>query len=201
LKQQLARAEEMKNVWVEARLANDRLRRLTDLEKSFPDPVVFAEVIAKDPTSWFKTVVINKGRRHGLKKGMPALAPEGIVGQVMEVSGHYAKVLLIIDRNSAVDALVQRTRVRGILSGAPTAQCHLNYVLLKEAVEIGDTIVTSGMDGVFPKGLRVGRVQSLEARSTEMFHTIGVSPFVDFGKLEELLVVVKEPTDLSEDDG
>ncbi len=191
LKKQLARADEMKNVWVEARMANERLRRLADLEKTFTDAVVFAEVIAKDPTTWFKTVIINKGRRDGVEKGMPALVPEGIVGQVVEASGHYAKILLIIDRNSAVDALVQRNRVRGILSGASTEQGDLDYVLLKEDVQVGDTIVTSGLDGVFPKGLRIGSIQSVEARPNEMFHTIKVAPFVDFDKLEELLVVIK----------
>jgi rod shape-determining protein MreC len=194
LKQQLARAEEMKNVWVEARLANERLRRLSALETSLTESVVYAEVIAKDPTTWFKTVIINKGRRHGLVKGMPALVPEGIVGQVVEVSGHYAKILLIIDRNSAVDSLIQRNRVRGMLSGTSTEACHLDYVLLKEDVVAGDTVVTSGLDGVFPKGLRVGRVQSVEARPNEMFHTIDVAPFVDFGKLEELLVVLVPQT-------
>ena len=199
LKQQLARADEMRNVWVEARMAYDRLRRLADLEETLPDAVVFAEVIAKDPTTWFNTVIINKGRDHGLDKGMPALAPEGIVGQVVEASGRYAKILLIVDHNSAVDALVQRTRARGILYGAPTDQCQLNYILLKEDVKVGDTIVTSGMDGVFPKGHRIGRVQSLEARPTEMFHTINVVPFVDFGKLEELLVLVNAPASPGED--
>ena len=191
LKKQLARADEMKNVWIEARLANERLRRLTDLQESLSESVVFAEVIAKDPTTWFKTVIINKGRRHGVEKGMPALVPEGIVGQVIEAAGHYAKILLIVDRNSAVDALVQRNRVRGILSGASTAMGHLDYVLLKEDVQVGDTIVTSGLDGVFPKGLRIGGVRSVEARPNEMFHTIEVAPFVDFDKLEELLVVIK----------
>ncbi|MBL0714749.1 MAG: rod shape-determining protein MreC [Desulfosarcina sp.] len=194
LKQQLARASEMKNVWVEARLDNERLRRLVDLDKTLAETVVFAEVIAEDPTTWFKTVIINKGRRHGLDKGMPALAPEGIVGQVVEVSGHYAKILLMIDRNSAVDALVQRTRSRGILSGESTEQCSLDYILLKEDVQVGDTIVTSGMDGVFPKGLRIGSVQSVEARPNEMFHSINVAPFVDFEKLEDLLVVLIKET-------
>ncbi len=194
LKKQLARAEEMKNVWVEARLANERLRRLIELEKPLGDSVVFAEVIAKDPTIWFKTVIINKGRRHGVEKGMPALVPEGIVGQVVEASGSYAKILLIVDRNSAVDALVQRNRVRGMLTGASTEQSQFDFVLLKEDVRLGDTIVTSGLDGVFPKGLRIGRVQYLEARPNEMFHTITVSPFVDFDKLEELLVIVSAPT-------
>ena len=193
LEKQLARAEEMKNAWVEARLANERLRRLIELEASLGESVVFAEVIAKDPTTWFKTVIINKGRRHGVAKGMPALVPEGIVGQVVEASGSYAKILLIVDRNSAVDALVQRNRVRGMLSGASTEQSHLDYVLLKEEVRVGDTIVTSGLDGVFPKGLRIGSVQSVEARPNEMFHMITVSPFVDFDKLEELLVVISAP--------
>ncbi len=200
LKQRLARADEMKNIWVESRLSNQRLRRLADLANTLDESVVFAEVIARDPTTWFKTVIINKGRRHGLEKGMPALVPEGIVGQVIEVSGNYAKILLIVDRNSAVDALVQRTRARGILSGASTEQCGLEYVLLKEDVQVGDTIVTSGLDGVFPKGLRIGDIQSIEARPNEMFHTISVGPFVDFGKLEELLVVLRAPPVYAKDD-
>jgi rod shape-determining protein MreC len=189
LKRELNRAEELKNEWVEARLANDRLRRLMDMGRDFDQAVAFAEVIGRDPTAWFKTVIINKGYKDNVSVGMPVVESEGIVGQVVEVSGRYAKVLLIVDQNSAVDALVQRTRARGLLKGEFADQCRLEFVLRKEDVQVGDVIVTSGLDNVFPKGLRIGEVQEVAGDSTEMFYTLTIVPFVDFEKLEELLIL------------
>ena len=189
LKKQLARAQELKNEWVEARLANDRLRELMGIGKGFAQELVYAEVVGRDPTAWFKTVIINKGYKDNVAVGMPVVVPEGIVGQIVDVSGSYAKVLLIVDQNSAVDALVQRTRARGVLIGEFADQCRLEYVLRKEDAQVGDTIVSSGLDNVFPKGLRIGEIKELTGETTEMFHTISVSPYVDFEKLEELLVI------------
>jgi rod shape-determining protein MreC len=200
LRRQLARAEEMKNEWAEARLANDRLRRLMDLGEGFSQALVYAEVIGRDPTAWFKTVIINKGHRDAVAVGMPVVVPEGIVGQVVEVSGHYAKVLLIVDQNSAVDALVQRTRARGVLKGEFADQCRLEFVLRKEDVQVGDTVVSSGFDNVFPKGLRIGAIKDVTTEATEMFYTIIVGPYVDFEKLEEVLVVVTPKTVIPGDD-
>ena len=189
LKRELNRAEELKNEWVEARLANDRLRRLMDMGRDFDQAVAFAEVIGRDPTAWFKTVIINKGYKDNVSVGMPVVESEGIVGQVVEVSGRYAKVLLIVDQNSAVDALVQRTRARALLKGEFADQCRLEFVLRKEDVQVGDVIVTSGLDNVFPKGLRIGEVKEVAGESTEMFYTLTIVPFVDFEKLEELLIL------------
>jgi rod shape-determining protein MreC len=189
LKKQLARAQEMKNQWVEARMANDRLRALMDIGQGFAQELVYAEVIGRDPTAWFKTVIINKGAKDNVAAGMPVLVPEGIVGQVVDVSGHYAKVLLIVDQNSAVDALVQRTRARGLIKGEFPDQCRLEFVLRKEDVQVGDGIVTSGLDKVFPKGLPIGTITDVVAETPDMFYTITVAPHVDFQKLEELLVL------------
>ncbi|MBC2736302.1 MAG: rod shape-determining protein MreC [Desulfobacteraceae bacterium] len=189
LKNQLARAQEMKNQWVEARMANDRLRGLMDIGRGFAQELVYAEVIGRDPTAWFKTVIINKGAKDNVAAGMPVLVPEGIVGQVVDVSGHYAKVLLIVDQNSAVDALVQRTRARGLIKGEFADQCRLEFVLRKEDVQVEDAIVTSGLDKVFPKGLPIGTITDVVAETPDMFHTITVAPHVDFEKLEELLVL------------
>jgi len=193
LKSQLARAEEMKNAWTEARLANDRLRRLMDLEQDFVRQVVYADVVGRDPTAWYKTVIINKGTKDQVAVGMPVAVPEGIVGQVVNVSGRYAKVLLLVDQNSAVDALVQRTRARGLLKGEYADQCRLEFVLRKEDVQVGDVVVTSGLDHVFPKGLRIGAIKEVAGETNEMFYTITVTPFVDFEKLEELLVLQPPP--------
>ena len=190
LKKQLARAEELKNEWIEARLANDRLRRLMDTGKGFAQELVYAEVIGRDPTAWFKTVMIDKGTRDNVAIGMPVIVPEGVVGQIVDVSGRYAKVLLMVDQNSAVDVLIQRTRARGLLKGEFADQCRLEFVLRKEDVQVADVIITSGLDNVFPKGLRIGEIKEVSGEATEMFYTITVTPDVDFEKLEEVLVVL-----------
>jgi rod shape-determining protein MreC len=189
----LHRAVEERNQLREIELANERLRRLLDFKQSVSNRVVAAEVIAKDPSPWFKSVLIDKGRIHGVDKGMPVVISQGVVGQVTEVAPRYAKVLLIVDQNSAVDAIVQPTRARGIVTGAMSQGCVFKYVLRKHEVRVGDTVVSSGLDGVFPKGLRVGQVTGVVRRSSGIFQEIEVAPYVDFEKLEEVLIILNPP--------
>ena len=196
LKKSLNDAIEKNNQWNELKLANDRLRNLLSFQKSLTNRVIAAEVIGKDPSVWFKTVIIDKGKADGLQKGLPVVLPQGITGQVIEASDRYSKVMLIIDRNSAVDALVQRSRARGIIKGASADQCRFEFVLRKNDVQIGDTVVASGFDGVYPKGLRIGRVSDLSERSSDIFYEITVTPFVDFEKLEEVLVILRPETEV-----
>ena len=191
LKKSLNQAIEKNNESHELELGNQRLRTLLSFQRSLEDRVVAAEVIGKDPSTWFKTVIIDKGKADGLQKGLPVVLPQGIAGQIIEVSDHYSKVMLIIDRNSAVDALVQRSRARGIIKGASADQCRFDFVLRKHDVQIGDTVVASGLDGVYPKGLRIGRVSDLNERNSNIFYEITVEPFVDYEKLEEVLVVLR----------
>ena len=191
LKKSLNDAIEKNNQWNELKLANNRLRNLLGFQKSLTNRVVAAEVIGKDPSVWFKTVIIDKGKADGLQKGLPVVLPRGIAGQVIEASDRYSKVMLIIDRNSAVDALVQRSRARGIIKGASADQSRFEFVLRKNDVQVGDTVVTSGFDGVYPKGLRIGHVSDLSERSSDIFYEITVTPFVDFEKLEEVLVILR----------
>ena len=190
LKKSLNQFVEKNNERHEIELANARLRNLLNFQKAPTHRVVAAEVIGKAPSGWFKTVIIDKGKSDGLQKGQPVVLPTGIAGQVIEVSGHYAKVMLIIDRNSAVDALVQRSRARGIIKGASADQCRFEFVLRKHDVQIGDIVIASGLDGVYPKGLRIGRVSDLSERSSDIFYEITVTPFVDYEKLEEVLVIL-----------
>ncbi len=189
--EELNQAVEDQNKWHETELANDRLRNLIDFQKNISERVVAAEVIGKDPSAWFKTVIIDKGRTDGLTRGLPVVIAQGIVGQVVEVSAHYSKVMLIVDSNSAVDSLVQRTRARGVIKGESTDQCRLDYVLRKNDVRIGDIVVSSGLDGVYPKGLRIGLVSQVIAHDADIFHEVIITPFVDFEKLEEVLVVLE----------
>jgi rod shape-determining protein MreC len=191
LKHQLGQAIENKNQWHETEQANNRLRDLIDFQRNISERVEAAEVIGKDPSAWFKTVIIDKGEADGLTRGLPVVILQGIAGQVTEVSNHYSKVMLVIDSNSAVDSLVQRTRARGVIKGESTDQCRLDYVLRKNDVRVGDTIVSSGLDGVYPKGLRIGYVSQVIEHDADIFHEIIITPFVDFEKLEEVLVILE----------
>jgi rod shape-determining protein MreC len=157
------------------------------------EPMLAAEVIGRDPSSWFKTIIVNKGMEDGVQEGVPVVVPEGVVGLVVEVASNYSKVLLIIDQNSAVDGLVQRTRSRGVIQGNPSGECIFKYVLRKHEVILGDTVVSSGMDGVFPKGLRIGRVSEIIKLNAGIFQEIIVTPYVDFEKLEEVLIIAQSP--------
>ena len=136
--------------------------------------------------------MINKGAVHGLKTGMPVIAPPGLIGRLIDVSWHASKVLLFIDENSNVGAIVQRTRTQGIISGAGPRGLILKYISKTQDVKEGDVIVSSGMGGVFPKGLLIGQVSHVDRQDDGLFLKINVAPFVDFSKLEEILILVSE---------
>lgn len=193
LKETLRHIREKNKQVKEIELSNARLRNLLNFQKTMTDPILAAEVIGKDPSPWFKTIIIDKGESDGLEKGLPVIIPEGIAGQIIEVSGHYSKVLLLIDQNNAVDALVQRTRARGIIKGGSNGQCIFKYALRKYDIRVGDTLVSSGLDGVFPKGLRIGQVSGIVKRNSGIFQEVTVTPYVDFEKLEEVLVILNRP--------
>jgi rod shape-determining protein MreC len=127
-----------------------------------------------------------------LKVNMPVVDAKGVVGRLVSVSANYAKVLLLVDQNSAVDCLIQRSREKGIVKGLSSGLCKLDYVVRAGDVVVGDVVVTSGMDRVFPKGLPVGEVVEVEDTPWEFFKDIKVRPMVDFAKLEEVLVIMKE---------
>ena len=182
-----------KNRYNEIELSNTRLRNFLNFQTTKSGKVLAAEVVGKDPSPWFKTIIINKGEADGVQKGYPVVVPEGIAGKIIEVSDHYSKVLLITDRNSGVDALVQRSRARGIVVGESTDQCFFEYVLRKKDVVPGDNVITSGMDGIYPKGLRIGIVHKVVKRDAGMFQAVKIFPYVDFEKLEEVLVILHSP--------
>lgn len=174
----------------ETELSNQRLRKFINFQKSKAERVIAAEVIGKDPSPWFHAIIIDKGEDDGIVQGLPVVNSEGIIGQVMAATSGYAKVLLMTDRNSAVDSLVQRSRARGITKGNSTDQCLLQYVLRKNDVRVGDTVMSSGLDSVYPKGLRIGHVSRIIRRNSGIFQEVEVTPYVDFEKLEEVLVIL-----------
>jgi rod shape-determining protein MreC len=185
----------MENILYREVLAtNLRLQQLLQFKNTTDQPVIAAQVIGMDPTGWFQSVIIDKGKNAGIKLNMPVVNAEGVVGRLVAVSYNYSKVLLIIDQNSAVDCIIQRSRDNGIVKGLSSKVCTLDYVLKSSDVRVGDIVVTSGLGGIFPKGIPVGEVIDVKNPAGELFKDVKIRPVVDFSKLEELLVILKEDT-------
>lgn len=175
----------------EISLENQRLRRLLEFKESQSAQTLPARVIAEDATSWFRTVVIDKGYEDGVHEGQPVVAAEGVVGRVIRNGPRESRVLLITDAASAVAALVQDSRSRGICRGQGR-DLSFDFVLRKEPVELGEAVITSGMGGIFPKGLLIGHVSSVNRMEFGLFQAVEIMPAVDFSRLEEVLVLLKE---------
>ncbi len=171
---------------------NARLRKLLDFKESSNQPTITAQIIGKDPSLWFRSVIIDRGSSDGVGKGMPVVTGEGIVGQVYASSSDYSKVLLAIAPSSAIDVLLQGSRIRGILKGTGKNLYLLEYILKTAEVFVGDRVVTAGYGGMFPTGLPVGIVSKVTRNRRGMFLEIEVVPAVDFRTLENLLVIERE---------
>ncbi|MBI2877459.1 MAG: rod shape-determining protein MreC [Candidatus Tectomicrobia bacterium] len=175
-----------------------RLAKLLDFKARLAHKTVAAEVVARDSnTGWYEVVVINRGSQDGVEKGMAVVAPEGLVGQVLQVSSHGAKVLLITDFRSSVDALVQRSRHSGILIGSSREICQMKYLPLNADVRPGDWVVSSGMGGIYPKGLPIGRVIRVNKKGQGFFQEADVALSADMNALEEVLVIIEREGTLS----
>jgi rod shape-determining protein MreC len=201
LKQRIAELQKENHEKEEAACANERLRRLLDFREKTPGSMVAAEVIGQDPSSWFKSVAINKGEKDGVRRGMAVVSPDGIVGQVLKAASHYATVLLVTDYSSAIDAIVQRSRAKAIVEGKGENRCQLKYLLRTEEVAVGDVIVTSGLGGNFPKGLMIGEIRSIEKKGHGVFQYAELVPSVDLTKLEEVLVITESAAPPREEKG
>lgn len=184
LRAELASREELQR-------ENERLRRLLGYAESQPKRTVAARVIAEDASSWFRTVEIDRGYDDGVIDGLPVVDAAGLVGRVVHSGPRSSRVLLITDASSAVAVLVQDERIRGVCRGQGGGVA-LDFALIADDIKVGDGIITSGLGGVFPKGLVVGYVRSVRRERSGLFQTVEVEPAVDFAHLEEVLVVLKE---------
>ncbi|MCE5281009.1 MAG: rod shape-determining protein MreC [Deltaproteobacteria bacterium] len=180
------------NQYREGYMEGMRLQRLLDIKSGFQTQTLAARVIDRKHTSLFKTILINKGTSEGLRVGFPVLADKGVVGRIIETSWHASRVLLLIDENSNIDALIQRSRAQGMLQGAGSSGCNMKYISRVEEVQPGDVVVTAGLAGVFPKGLLLGVVSGVSRKEGGLFQKIEVAPAVDFSRLEEVLALITE---------
>lgn len=178
----------------EQALASQRLAALLDFQEDTVMTTLAARVIGRSASNWYRGVVINKGEEDGVAKEMGVITPAGIVGHIVKVASSTSIALLITDPNVAITGLVQRTRDEGIVQGTAQGLVRMKYIPPLAAVKEGDVVVTSGLTGGFPRGLLIGQVLKVGEREGDLFQTGQVAPVVDFGKLEEVLIVFPPPS-------
>ena len=199
LKQRVAELLKENHQLKEMEFTNERLQKLLQFREKISSSVIAAEVIGQDPSSWFKSMTINKGEKDGVRRGMAVISPEGVVGQILKTAPDYSVVLLITDYNSAIDSIVQRTRAKAIVEGKGENRCQLKYLLRSEEVAPGDIVVTSGLGGSLPKGLMVGEVRSVDKKGHSIFQFAELVPSVDLSKIEDVLIITQSPLPLQEE--
>jgi rod shape-determining protein MreC len=174
----------------EARMENERLRALVDFVEESDFDVVGAGVIGLPTNSWDASILIDRGSDAGIEEGMPVIAAQGLVGQVVEASERAAKIRLITDQRSGTAVIIQSTRAPGVARGTLEGVLQVDYVDEEQAPEPGDVVLTSGMGGVFPKGIVVGDVTEVEQERHRLFPTITVESRVPVTEIEEVLVIL-----------
>jgi len=169
-----------------------RLQVLSDLEASLGLPSVKARVIGADPTHWYQSRILDKGREAGLARDCPALSADGVVGRIVQVSRNSSVLQLITDVDSGVGVLLENSRAQGVLKSEAGHQPFIEYVGSSEEVVVGEKVLTSGLDQIYPKGLLVGYVTDSKP-AKQVFQRVGVTLSANVSKLEEVLVLKKEP--------
>jgi len=174
----------------EAKLENERLRQLLDFARQVPAPSVVAQVVGTGLAPDFLSIRIGRGAADGLRKGMAVVTPRGVVGKIQQVTAHQADVELITDASSAVAVESQKSRARATVRGSGDAHlCKLDYAERSALFEDGDLLITAGTDGIFPKGLAVGRVSHLDHQKAGFSLRGEVTLAVDLSTVEEVLVL------------
>lgn len=169
---------------------NETLRELLSFKQANPTyQFLAAEVVGRDPNPLLRFILIDRGSSDGLKAGMPVVTARGLVGQISEVYLRSAKVMLITDLASAVNALAQETRAAGVVQGDLSGGLLMRFIPQGEKIEKGNIILTSGLGGRFPKRLVIGQVQDVHTRDVELFQVAEIRPSVDFQTLESVLVI------------
>jgi len=180
----------------------ERLRDILDLREILPMKTQAATVISRDGVPWFRSLTIDRGTTSGVTLNAPVMSPTGVVGRVIAVGPRAARVQVLLDRDSGAGVLIERTRVSGVVSGqvvqpeAGTDELILKYVPERAEIASGDVVVTSGVDGIYPKGLVVGRI-SYVGKGSALFQVVRVQPSARFDRLEEVLVVLGEDVDMA----
>lgn len=175
----------------EALVASGRLQRIAEMRDEFEIPMLPAELVGMDVSAWFRSALVDRGRKDGVRSGMPVISDNGLVGLVTATANSASKIMLLIDRQAAIDGVVQRSRARGIVRGARQDGLSFEFTSREGDLEVGDLIITSGLGGVYPKGLRIGEVTAVSPSDSMMLQTAELRPSVDFGRLEQVFVMLR----------
>jgi rod shape-determining protein MreC len=149
-----------------------------------------AQVVAWDGNSDFRVIRINKGIKHGIRLQAPVITSEGLVGYIYRMTDHYADVLTILDSGHRVDGLIQRVRAHGIVEGRTESIARMKNVTRTEPIILNDTVITSGLGNIYPKGIKIGSIVRIERESYGITQYLELKPAVDFGRLEEVVILV-----------
>lgn len=190
LKQEIGHLRAENTRYKEVAHSLERMQTLLGFKENAPFRTISVRVIGSDTSNLFKTITIDRGDGDGLKKDMAVITPDAVVGRVIRTSRNSSLVLLMIDRNSAIASIIQRTRDEGIIEGRGGSIANLKYIPILSDIQSGDAVITSGIDGIYPKGMNIGRVVSAKKEGDAIFQEIAVTPAADFTRLEEALVVV-----------
>ncbi len=189
LKAELNRLREEQQKYQEALLENRRLRELLSLKEKDHGYVTAARVIARGADQWSNTFVLDKGLSDGVTKDMTAITPKGLIGKISGVSNSYSYLLLLTDLNFSAAVRLQESRREGIISGMGLRKCQLKYIPPEEEVKIGNIVITSGLDSLFPQGIPVGYISKVDKKGAGLFQNIEVTPFEDNSKVEEVAII------------
>jgi rod shape-determining protein MreC len=189
LRERLIMYEQAESRYIESERERKRLRKLLELKSSVTESVAVAEVYARDPTNWFQILWINKGSHDGIDRTMTAVTPAGPVGRIHAVYERTASILLITDINSSVAVRMQNSGVDGILEGRGGRRCYVKYVQRDVDVAVGERVITSGLDGLYPKGLFIGYVTNVRKDGDELFQEIEVDPAQNLSRIEEVVIL------------
>ena len=196
---ELARVRADRARMAELEEENRHLSELLELREALGVDAIAANVIGSDATGLSHTLILGQGTASGLGPGMAVLSNEGVVGRIIAASPHASRVLLIDDHNSALDGFDQRSRARGIVAGMVDDGIIMKYVDRSQDIKPHDTIVTSGLDGIFPRGLLVGTVSSVHREGPGLFLNVQLAPAVNFRPLEQVLVVRQQAPQVTAD--
>jgi len=190
LRERLRELEDANLQFREALVASGHLERIASMRDDFEVEMLPAEIVGLDVSPWFRSVLVDRGHGHGVRSGSPVLTDRGVVGLVTATSASAARAMLLLDRQSAIDGVVQRSRARGVVRGRGTGELEFEFVVRGSDVREGDVVITSGMGGVFPKGLRIGVVRNVADPGGRLLQTAVLAPSVDFGRLEQTFVML-----------
>jgi rod shape-determining protein MreC len=188
---EVGKYRQKENRYIEAEIENERLKKLLELRSKRRDVVTSAEVFARDPSNWFQIIWIDKGSTSEVERDMVALSRDGPVGKVHRVLDTVSSVILITDVNSSIAVRLQSSRIEGILEGRGDDRCNLKYISKDRVVKVGEKVITSGLEGIYPEGLLVGYISAVREEGRELFQLVEVTPIQDLTSIEEVLLIRK----------